>query len=94
MKLYFILLVAINTSQPETWPDLPINGNYEYFATITDTAQKTRRYLHEVHRKDGRHAIENKINDYGLKAIYDMGSCNSLDISKITKKRRPFTNKM
>jgi len=29
------------------------------------------RYFHEVHRSDGRHTIENKINGYSLKAIYE-----------------------
>ena len=43
MKIYYFIFDLCFCSQPEVWPEIGKNGNFEYFATLTDTGEKTRR---------------------------------------------------
>ena len=69
--MIFIILISLTeANQPKIWPDFDLEGEYEYFATITDEKEKTRRFVHEIHRKDGFRTIENRLNGVNIKAFY------------------------
>ena len=68
--IFIILLSLTGANQPKIWPDFDLEGEYEYFATITDEKEKTRRFVHEIHRKDGFRTIENMLNGVSIKAFY------------------------
>lgn len=71
-KLLIVILSLADASQPKIWPDFALDEEFEYFATITDEKEKTRRFIHEIHRKDGFRTIENRLNGVSIKALYVM----------------------